>query len=313
MRFTVALPTDRVDALDEFVTPEAIAEVASAAERLGYGALYVTEHPIPDERWLASGGHHALDPFVALSFAAASTSRIRLLTNLCVVAYKSPYVTAKSAASLDRLSGGRLVLGVGAGYLEPEFRALGVDFARRNELCDEALAGMKRAWSGEPVSVEAPDGGVTRHRALPLPTQEPHPPIWMGGNSRRAIRRAVEHCQGWMPFPAPARMAARTRTAPLESVEDLAARIAYLREHAEAIGRSDPIDVAFITGLSGYYGQPGFELSRLLDDLSALADVGVTWGTALFEMTGTGFVKSRTHLLELLEGYATDVIAKLAP
>ncbi len=135
----------------------------------------------------------------------------------------------------------------------------------------------------------------------------------MGGTSKRAIRRAVEHCQGWMPFPAPARMASRTRTAPIESVDDLAARIAYLKEHAAAVGRNEPLDVAFVTGLSGYYGQPGFELSRLLDDLSALADAGVTWGTALFEMTGTGFVKSRAHLLELLEGYATDVLAKLGP
>ena len=311
MRFTLALPSDRVDAPDEFVTAEAIHEMAGAAERFGYGAVYVTEHPMPDEGWLSRGGHHALDPFVALSFAAAATREIRLLTNLCVLGYKNPFVTAKSAASLDVLSGGRLTLGVGAGYLEPEFRALGVDFARRNALADEALVAMKAAWSGDPVTLADPSGEETTYRTLPLPAQRPHPPIWMGGNSKMAIRRAVAHCQGWMPFPAPAAMAKHTRTAPLESVDDLAARIGYLREQAEAQGRSEPLDIVFVTGISGYYGQPGFELQKLLDELAQLTEIGVTWGSAQLERTGSHFIRSRSHFLETIEGYASEVIAKV--
>ena len=140
MRFTLALPTDRVDAVDEFISPDAVNEMAQAAERLGYGAVYVTEHPVPEQTWLDSGGHHALDPFVALSFAAAATQEIRLLTNLCVLAYKSPYITAKAASSLDVMSRGRLTLGVGAGYLEAEFDALDT----KSQL----------PWMGKSLSVE---------------------------------------------------------------------------------------------------------------------------------------------------------------
>ncbi len=154
MRFSVTLPTDRVQLADEFVTGEAVMEMAAAAEAAGFDAVSVTEHPFPDEEWMASGGHHALDPFVALSFAAAATQRIRLQTNLCVVPYRNPFLCAKSVASLDRLSRGRFIFGVGAGYLAPEFAALGVDFEHRNEVMDENLRAMKRAWSEENIEIE---------------------------------------------------------------------------------------------------------------------------------------------------------------
>src|SRR5262245_27365287 len=133
MRFSVALPVDRVDAPGEFQTGAAIGEIASAAERSGFDAVFVTDHPLPEAGWLAAGGHHAMDPFVALSFAAAATTRIRLQTNLCVLPYRNPFITAKSVATLDALSGGRVILGVGGGYLRPEFDALQAGFETRNE------------------------------------------------------------------------------------------------------------------------------------------------------------------------------------
>src|SRR5690348_8441543 len=136
MHISFGLPTHRVD-VPELVSAHAIAAISLAAEQAGFFAVYVTEHPMPGDDWLATGGHHALDPFVALSFAAAATSSIRLQTNLAVPAYRNPFLLAKSVASLDHLSGGRVILGVGAGYLEPEFRALGVDYAERNALTDE--------------------------------------------------------------------------------------------------------------------------------------------------------------------------------
>ena len=140
MHFHLGLPTDNVAKASEFVTADAIAEMSQAAEAAGFASVFVTEHPFPEDEWMRSGGHHALDPFVALSFAAAATTTINVMTFLCVVPYRNPFLTAKAALSVHVLSGERLILGVGAGYLEPEFNALGVDFSERNELFDEGTS-----------------------------------------------------------------------------------------------------------------------------------------------------------------------------
>src|SRR5262245_43752241 len=148
MRVGASLPVARLDKPDEFLTAEAIAEVASAAERAGFDSISVAEHPFPDDHWLEHGtGHHNWDPFVVLSFAAAATSTIKLRTGLLILPYRNPFITARSVASLDALSKGRVVLGIGSGYLEPEFKALGVPFDERNELTDEAIVAMRRAWT----------------------------------------------------------------------------------------------------------------------------------------------------------------------
>src|ERR1700722_1632408 len=144
MKISLGLPTQRVDKLDQFVSAEAIAEMSCAAESAGFDAGFVTEHPFPEKGWMDTGGHHALDPFVALSFSAAPTTTKRRLT---------PLLAAKAVASLDVLSGGRVILGAGTGYPEAEFAALGVDFAERNDLTDEAIVAMKAAWSGKPLSL----------------------------------------------------------------------------------------------------------------------------------------------------------------
>jgi alkanesulfonate monooxygenase SsuD/methylene tetrahydromethanopterin reductase-like flavin-dependent oxidoreductase (luciferase family) len=148
VRYHLGLPTERVGSGAEFVSADAIADVAHAAEAAGFASVFVTEHPFPQDEWMRTGGHHALDPFVALSFAATATSTISLLTYLCVVPYRNPFLTAKAALTLDVLSDGRLVLGVGAGYLEAEFRAVGVDFAERNELLDEGIEANHAAAPG---------------------------------------------------------------------------------------------------------------------------------------------------------------------
>jgi probable F420-dependent oxidoreductase len=261
----------------EFVSARAVAEMARAAEAAGFGAVYVTDHPMPGDAWLRSGGHHALDPFVALSFAAAATAELRLQTHVLVLPYRNPFLAAKAAASLDVLSGGRLTLGVAAGYLESEFAALGVDFAERNELADEAIGAMRAAWSGGSVRSLGRGFRAEGNRALPRPLQAPGPPLWVGGNSRRAIRRAVELGDGWLPFPAPARLAARVGTAALATLDDLRAGIGYAREHARRAGRAAPLDVCFVPF--------GFEMgvrdasaaARLRDELPAYESAGVSW------------------------------------
>ena len=240
MRASFGLPTHRID-VPSLVTSDAIARLSAAAEAAGFDAVYVTEHPAPADAWLATGGHQALDPFVALAFAAAATTRIRLLTNLVIPAYRNPFLLAKSVASLDHLSRGRVVLGIGAGYLEDEFAALGVDFAERNELTDEAITTMRAVWAGESVTMSGRHWHARGNTALPKPAQQGGPPIWIGGNSRRAMRRAVELADGWTPMMAAAKFSARVHTGALGSVADVAARIAEAQRHADAIGRTAPL------------------------------------------------------------------------
>lgn len=189
--FSFELPTHRVDRADELVTAAAVSELAVAAEAAGFAACHVTDHPAPDAKWLDAGGHHALDPFVALSFAAAATTTIRLLTNVYIAPYRNPFLSAKSVQSLDRLSGGRFILGTAAGYLKPEFAALGVDFDERNDLFDEALEVMRALWSGDDTAYE---GRHFRARGVRLwPTPASHPRRWAGPSRSTSASRPA----GW--------------------------------------------------------------------------------------------------------------------
>lgn len=302
MRFSLRLPTDRVEDGQEFVSAAGIAEFAAAGERAGFDACFVTDHPFPGERWLAAGGHHALDPFVALSFAAAATSTLRLQTHILVLPYRNPFLAAKSALSLDLLSGGRLTLGVATGYLKAEFAALGADFDGRNEAADEAIRAMKTAWSGEEVRFEGRGFRAPGNRMLPRPKQRPHPPIWVGGNSRRAIRRAVELGDGWVPFPTSPALAATARTAVIASTADLADRLRFAREQAAAVGRSAPLDVCYSIDVAG--GAGGFDRERIGAEVEELAALGVTW--LAVALPG----ESRAAYIEAIEGFG-EVLSDL--
>jgi len=305
VQVSLSLPTHRVD-VAELVGADGIMAVARAAEAAGFAAVFVTEHPFPGTEWLASGGHHALDPFVALSFAAAATTRLRLQTNLVIPAYRSPFLLAKAVASLDACSGGRVILGMGAGYLEPEFSALGIGFSERNELFDDALEAMKAAWSGEPVVAEGPHWRAPGNAMLPRPVQRPHPPLWIGGNTSRAMRRAVEHGDGWVPMLAPAGMSGRVRTRPLETVADLGARIAEARALAVEIGRTRPFDVAFSPAGASMGARSRGGVARLVDHAAELAAAGVT-----FLNTGVPG-PSLDELLDNIAWFGAEVLPAIA-
>lgn len=298
LKFSLQLPTDRVEPIAEFGSAEAIVEVASAIEAAGYDACFVTEHPFPSDEWLATGGHHALDPFVSLAVAAGATKRLRLHTNLLVLAYRNPFLTAKAVASLDAVSGGRVIMGVGAGYLEGEFAALGADFANRNDVTDDALDAMKAAWTGESVVLSRPGFDAVGNTMLPPPAQQPHPPIWIGGNSPRARRRAVDFAQGWSPMPLPSAGTARTRTSAIENVDDLAQAIEQMNAYAQEQGRSEPVDVNFVPfGLHMNARKlPADDAIR--EQLAALEAAGVTWVTVGLPRCG------RSEYLETLARFA---------
>ncbi len=304
MRFSYGLPTHMVGSGAELVSGEAIAELAKAAEQVGFDAAYVTEHPFPADDWLAKGGHHALDPMVALAVAGAATTTLRLHTNLFIPAYRNPFLAAKAIATLDVISGGRVILGIGSGYLQGEFEALGADFSNRNDVTDRALEAMKAAWRGESLSMVGPGFSAPGNTMLPRPLQRPHPPIWVGGNSRRAIRRAVELGDGWCPFPNPAKTASRTRTAVITGAADLEVQLRYAAQHAEEVGRTEPLEVVFIPeGLA--MGAKEMDAGRVVASCEELAAIGVGWVTVA--LPGT----SRAAQLESIAEFGRDVIPKL--
>ena len=246
MRFTVTHPLVSHPCHPDLASGPGVARLAVAAEQAGFDGIGFTDHPAPSQRWLDAGGHDAFDPLVALAYSAAVTERIRLITTILVLPYRNPFLVAKAAATVDVLSGGRLTLAVGAGYLRGEFAALGVDVGERNELFDEALQVLRHAWTTDEVAFEGRHflaRGVTSH---PQPVSRPHPPIWIGGNSGRARQRVAEAGDGWMPFPAPAVLARTARTTVLETVDDLAVLMDDLHERMAKAGR-DPssIDVVF--------------------------------------------------------------------
>jgi probable F420-dependent oxidoreductase len=271
--FSLELPTQRVDAVSEFVTAEAISEIARVAEASGFRAVHATDHPAPDAKWLDHGGHHALDPFVALSFAAAATTDVNLLTNVYIAAYRNPFLGAKSIQSLAVLSGGRLILGTAAGYLKPEFNSLGIDFDNRGALLDEALDVLGKVLTGDDVAYQGTSFAARGVRLYPVPATAP--PIWVGGNSKPAVRRAVTRAQGWAPFNTFG-YAAASRTAEISTLDDLQSAIAWAMKYAAEVGRTEPLDICFSAGNL-------LDESKSTDErhatIATLESMGVTWLT----------------------------------
>lgn len=217
-------------------------DVAVAAERAGFTGISLTEHPVPGARWLEAGGHQSLDPLVGLGYVAGATDRLKLLTNLVVAPYRNPFLLAKAAATVDKLSGGRLILGLGAGYQKSEFHALGIDFEERNALFDEVLQVLPLHWAGEPFSYQGRHFSARDVIARPRPVQDPIP-IWIGGNSALSRRRAAQQAQGWMPMLGGPQLVATARTAAIESLAHLAQLIAEVRDGAAQAGRTGQLDV----------------------------------------------------------------------
>lgn len=247
---SVAMPIDHVETAHAFWSQEAIVEVAQAADEAGFGAATVTDHPVPSSRWLAAGGHFAQDPFVMLGLIGGVTRRIKLMTNIVVLPYRNPFVTARAVSSLDRFTGGRFIFGIGAGYLKAEYKALGVDFDSRNDLMDEYIRAMKASWTGEDFTFEGTGYIAMGNTVQPSPAQKPHPPIVIGGNSKRALRRTAELGDYWYPFIVPKMISDTARTANISNDEEMLEAIDYMNEHCDKIGRKDRPGLMMAGGLS---------------------------------------------------------------
>jgi probable F420-dependent oxidoreductase len=205
-------------------TPEFVATLGREAEALGFASLWLAEHVVlfdehvsrypyaADGRFPARGEAGFLDPFGALDFLAALTSRIRLGTGICLVPQRNPVYVAKEVATADWLSGGRVDFGVGVGWLAEEFEAVGVPFAERGLRCRSYLEVCRRLWCDPVSAYEDRFYHLPACRAYPKPIQQPHPPIHFGGESAAALERVADLGQGWYGFDlAPAGFAERMR------------------------------------------------------------------------------------------------------
>jgi len=212
-----------------------IVGTAKRIEAAGFAAVWVPEHvlffpdyasayPYSPDGKVPGNPDGVLDPFTALTFVAAHTTTLRLGTGICLVPQRQPVYTAKMVADLDYLSQGRVDFGVGVGWLEEEFDALGMDFGERAARCNEYMAAMKALWGADPVNFQGETVAITNAQFNPKPVQSPHPPIFVGGESTPALRRVATFADGWYGYGV----------AP-EAVEE---HVARLTTHLDAADRS---------------------------------------------------------------------------
>jgi hypothetical protein len=193
-----------------------------------------------------------------------------------VLGYHNPYLAAKTIASLDLLCAGRLTVGAAAGYLESEFAVLGANFRDRGRRMDEALRVMKAAWTGEIVHIESAWYPAPGHVMRPLPHQRPHPPIWIGGNSRAAGERAARHAQGWLPIEQTVGLSKISGTPLIASLEELGERVGELLELRRSVGLGDgAFEVCYAPLRSAKTSEEYAD--RLCMKLPEYAAAGVTW------------------------------------
>ena len=220
-----------------------VLDLATRAEELGFDSVWASEHVFNvsyvQER---IGNRPYYEPLTILSYVAATTNTIGLGTSVLVLPYHNPIRLAKTAATLDVVSGGRLTLGVGVGVIEEELAAMGSPFSERGAITDETIAIMKELWTQENPTYQGRFHSFSGMKFTPKPVQKPHIPIIIGGTSRAAVRRAAKMGDGWHP----------TALDP----ENLSQKIHYLRDRAQAEGR-DPSEIA--VSVSAPMGEAGRE------------------------------------------------------
>ena len=237
--------------------PETAVAVARAAEAAGFESLWVGEHVVLPEPQAPPSPlpprAPILDPIVSLTLLATHTTRVKLGTGIIILPQRNPLVLAKELASLDAVSKGRLIFGIGVGYLKPEFDALGIPFTSKGARTEDYLAAMLAIWTQDQPRHQGRFTSFSGVQAFPRPLQKPHPPVVVGGHTPEAFRRAIAHASGWYGF--------------FQDVDGAARCIDGLTEASRALGRTGGLD--------------GFEISITpaqpldLDTARRYADLGV--------------------------------------
>ena len=313
MRYGFYLPTR-----GQTATPDALETLVARGEALGFASVMIADHVVfptaveskypytADGRFPGQGD--ALEQLALMAFVAARTSRLRLVSSVMILPYRNPVFTAKALATIDVLSRGRVTVGVGVGWLREEFQALDApDFDRRGSVSDEYLRIFKTLWTTSPASFAGEFYRFTDVQCLPPPVQRPHPPIWIGGHSRAALRRVARLGDGWHPVGA-------NPAVPL-GPDELRASLDELARLTEAEGR-DP------RTLTISYKAPVYDTDRpvagadrrpfagsagqIREDIEAFARLGVS--ELIFDFRAESLAES----LERMERFAKSVGAGAA-
>lgn len=267
---------------------------AQNAEALGFDSVWAGDHiviPVAIASrypYTASGSfpmnpkEPLLEPLSVLSFVAACTTKVRLGTAVLVLPHRNAVVTAKTVATLDVLSRGRVILGVGVGWMEEEFNAVNASFTHRGPLSDEAVAVMKELWTSEHPAFSGKFHRFSEVACEPRPVQKPHPPIWIGGHTGPALRRIVEYGDGW--------------AAVVFSPQEFAERLDKLKEKAAKAGR----DLSKITLCVSPRGK---RPEAMLEDIPRYQELGATYLYLAF----FNFARSYEEMAKMMEQFARDV------
>lgn len=299
MKFGVALPNNW--GVEDF---QSIVSLAKRADGLGFSHVTVADHLFNVSYVMERIGNRPYyDPMTTLTYIAAVTSQVALVTSILVLPYHNPIRLAKVAATLDVMSGGRLRLGVGVGVIEQELEVMGCSMAERGAMSDEAIAVMKALWTQDEPAFEGKYYRFSGMRFSPKPVQKPHVPIWIGGNSRAAIRRAARIGNAWHPT---------SRTA-----ETLAREMRYLREQAEANGRDpgeipvcmrasvgaprDPRPTSRRVTAAGDYSL-GYQAGEIIQNILPFQKIGVA------ELTLSSNTPDPGQIMGMMEMVAKDVM-----
>jgi probable F420-dependent oxidoreductase len=275
MKFMVEYPLGIDDGGQPWWKASSIVAFARALETAGVDAVAFTDHPAPSKKWLDGGGHATIDPFVGLAFCAGVTTTLRLMTALTVVPYRNPLLLTKSMTAVDIVSSGRATFVLGTGYLRSEFLALGVDFDERNTLFDEAIEVAKGLWSTDEFSYEGKHFTALGQTLWPPQIQQPHPPLWLGGNAKIVRERVAQWGDGWAPMLGGGVLARTTRTAAITTDQDFVDALGDLAERLERHGRTlSDVDISGSIEATrvGLTDPPAF-----VEGLATLAGLGVTW------------------------------------
>lgn len=261
--------------------------IAQAADRLGFAHVSCSDHVLVPQSRAKATGRLWYDAAVTLAFLAGVTERIRLLSHVTVLPYRHPLITAKAFATLDHLSHGRVILGVGTGHLEPEFKVLGVPYAERGKITDEYLRALIAAWEQEVPQFRGRTIAFADICVEPRPAQRPRPPIWVGGNTPAAVRRAARHADGWIPW----------RIEP----PDFGAAVVRARAITDEVGRRRPFECVAPLHIAWNDG---------LDDACSRIETWRQVGATSFHV-GLA-TRSLDELLGRMEWFAHEVMSRWA-
>ncbi len=302
---------------------QAIDAFAKRGEELGYRYFAIADHIViprqidslypysQDRKMRGAASGDCMEPLAVMAYLAAATSNARLLTSVMVVPHRQPVLTAKMLATIDVLSGGRVTVGCGTGWMAEEFVAIGAPpFTERGKVTDEYLAIFKELWTKDAPQFDGKYARFSNISFLPKPVQKPHPPLWIGGESPAALRRAARIGDGWYPIGANPEF-------PLNTIERYKAAVTSLHAQAEKNGR-DPkaIDLAYwanwyredqtvTTDTGGRHLMSG-SANAVAEDIGRLADVGVQHCLFNFQRDTLG------ESIAAMERFAAEVMPKVA-